>query len=151
MIGSCGLHSGQFGALAEISGEIMTKQVVVGLVLSLGLTLAGCQSTPQAVQQKEDLLSAAGFTPQPANTSQRLAAMKKLPPNKFVQQTRNSQMVYVYADPVVCQCVYFGNQAAYAQYRQMVFQQKLADEKQITAAMAQDSVDFGPWNAPFMY
>ncbi len=129
----------------------MNTYVAAGFVISFGLVLAGCQSTPQAVQQKEDLLSAAGFTPQPANTSQRLAVMKKLPPNKFVQQTKNSQMVYVYADPVVCQCVYFGNQAAYAQYRQMVFQQKLADERQMTAAMAQDSFDFSPWNAPFMY
>jgi hypothetical protein len=129
----------------------MTKHDIAGLMISFGLALAGCQSTSQVVQQKEDLLSAAGFTPQPANTPQRIAAMKKLPPNKFVQQTNNSQMVYVYADPIVCQCVYFGNQAAYAQYRQMVFQQKLADERQMTAAMAQDSVDFGPWNAPFMY
>jgi hypothetical protein len=129
----------------------MNTYVVAGLAISFGLALAGCQSMPQAVQQKEDLLSAAGFTPQPANTPQRLAAMKKLPPNKFVQQTNNSQMVYVYADPIVCQCVYFGNQAAYAQYRQMVFQQKLADERQMTAVMAQDSFDFGPWGAPFMY
>jgi hypothetical protein len=129
----------------------MNTYVVAGLAISFGLALAGCQSMPQAVQQKEDLLSAAGFTPQPANTPQRLAAMKKLPPNKFVQQTSNSQMVYVYADPIVCQCVYFGNQAAYAQYRQMVFQQRLADERQMTVAMAQDSFDFGPWGAPFMY
>ena len=129
----------------------MNTYVVAGLAISFGLALAGCQSMPQAVQQKEDLLSAAGFTPQPANTPQRLAAMKKLPPNKFVQQTNNSQMVYVYADPIVCQCVYFGNQAAYAQYRQMVFQQRLANEQQMTAVMAQDSFDFGPWGAPFMY
>src|SRR5918995_5739901 len=126
----------------------MNTYVVAGLAISFGLALAGCQSMPQAVQQKEDLLSAAGFTPQPANTPQRLAAMKKLPPYKFVQQANNSQMVYVYADPIVCQCVYFGNQAAYAQYRQMVFQQRLADERQMTVAMAQDSFDFGPWGAP---
>jgi hypothetical protein len=129
----------------------MNTYVVAGFAISFGLALTGCQSMPQAVQQKEDLLSAAGFTPQPANTPQRLAAMKKLPPNKFVQQTNNSQMVYVYADPIVCQCVYFGNQAAYAQYRQMVFQQRLANEQQMTAVMAQNSFDFGPWGAPFMY
>ena len=129
----------------------MTYRMVVGLAVSFGLALAGCQSVPEVVQQKEDLLSAAGFTPQPANTSQRIAAMKKLPPNKFVQQTKNSQVVYVYADPVVCQCVYFGNQAAYAQYRQMVFQKRLADERQMTAAMQQSTFDFGPWDAPFMY
>lgn len=129
----------------------MTKYAVAGFAISFGLALTGCQSTQQVVQQKEDLLSAAGFTPQPANTPQRIAAMKKLSPNKFVQQTKNSQIVYVYADPIACQCVYFGNQAAYAQYRSMVFQQRLADERQMTAAMTQNSFDFGPWDAPFMY
>lgn len=131
----------------------MTPRVVTALTLSFGLALAGCQSTSQAVQQKEDLLSAAGFVPQPANTSARIAAMKKLPPNKFVQQVRNSQIIYVYADPIACQCVYFGNQAAYAQFRQMVFAQKLANERQMTAMMNQDAFDFGPWGGPgpFMY
>jgi len=126
----------------------MTSRVVVALAVSFGLALAGCQSTPEVVQKKEDLLAAAGFTPQPANTPQRIAAMRKLPPNKFVQQANNAQIVYVYADPVVCQCVYFGNQAAYAQYRQMVFQKNLADERQMTAAMNQAAFDFGPWNEP---
>ena len=130
----------------------MTSRVVIALAVSFGLALAGCQSTPEVVQKKEDLLAAAGFTPQPANTPQRIAAMRKLPPNKFVQQANNSQIVYVYADPVVCQCVYFGNQAAYAQYRQMVFQKNLADERQMTAAMNQAAFDFGPWDVagPFM-
>ena len=83
----------------------MPSYAFTALALSFGLALAGCQSTSQSVQQKEDLLSAAGFTPQPANTPERIAAMKKLPPNKFVQQVKNSQIVYVYADPIVCQCV----------------------------------------------
>jgi starvation-inducible outer membrane lipoprotein len=43
----------------------MTDHVVAGLVISFGLALAGCQSMPQAVQQKEDPLAASGFTPQP--------------------------------------------------------------------------------------
>ncbi|TCR65391.1 hypothetical protein [Bosea sp. BK604] len=127
----------------------MTRHAVIGLAVAIGLVLAGCQTA--SVEQKENLLSAAGFVPQPANTPERIAAMKKLPPNKFVQQAQNSQIVYLYADPIVCQCVYFGNQAAYAQYRQMVFQKNLADERQMTAMMAQNSFEFGPWNAPFMY
>src|SRR3954447_19460271 len=116
---------------------------------SLAVALGGCQTA--SVQNKENLLTAAGFTPQPANTPQRQAAMRKLPPNKFAQQTSGGQVVYVYADPIVCQCVYFGNQAAYAQYRAMVFQQNLADEQQMTATMAQNAFDFGPWGPPFMY
>lgn len=122
------------------------------LLVALGLAVSGCQSTTETIQKKDDLLSAAGFVPQPANTTGRQAAMKKLPPNKFVQQAQGDQIVYLYSDPIVCQCVYFGNQAAYAQYRQMVFQQNLADERRMTAIMAQNTFDFGPWGAPgFMY
>lgn len=121
------------------------------LFVSLGLAAAGCQTTPEAIQQKDDLLSAAGFVPQPANTPARQTAMKKLPPNKFVQQAQGDQMVYVYADPIVCQCVYFGSQAAYAQYRQMVFQKNLADERRMTAAMARDAFDFNPWGPVVVY
>src|SRR4051794_12089811 len=47
-------------------------------ILTLGaisLVLAACQTPQQAVQQKEDLLAAAGFTLQPANSPARIAAM----------------------------------------------------------------------------
>lgn len=123
----------------------MSRYRPVMMAASFALMLAGCQSGPQAIENKENLLAAAGFSAQPASTPQRLAALKKLPPNKFVRQVKNDQIVYVYADPVVCQCVYFGDQTAYGQYRQMVFQKQLADERQMTAAMAQDAFDFGPW------
>ena len=126
----------------------MSNQLFASLAIVFGVALTGCQSTPQAVQNKEDLLAAAGFVPQRANTPARIASMKKLPPNKFVQQSQGGKTVYVYADPVVCQCVYLGSQAAYAQYRGMVFQQNLANEQQMNAIMAQNAFDFGPWGDP---
>lgn len=123
----------------------MKRYIVMACAASAGLLLAGCQTVPEKVQAKEDLLAAAGFAPQPANTPQRQVSMRKLPPNKFVQQAQNGQVVYLYADPVVCQCVYLGDQVAYGQYRQMVFQKNLADERRMTATMARDAFDFGPW------
>ena len=126
----------------------MRKRWIAGVAIIVGVALTGCQSAPQAVQNKEDLLAAAGFVPQVANSPARITSMKKLPPNKFVQQTQGTNLVYVYADPVVCQCVYLGSQAAYAQYRSMVFQQNLADERQMNAIMAQNAFDFGPWGGP---
>ncbi|MPR13413.1 hypothetical protein [Microvirga tunisiensis] len=121
-------------------------------ILTLGaisLVLAACQTPQQAVQQKEDLLAASGFTLQPANSPKRIAAMNKLPPNKFVQQTSGGTVVYVYADPAGCQCVYFGNQTAWSNYRGAVFEKRLANEQQMTAMMNQDAFDFGPWGPGF--
>ena len=114
---------------------------VTGLVLSA----AGCASQQQIVGQKEDLLAATGFLVKVADTPQRLAAMKSLPPNKFVMRVVNGQPLYQYADPLVCRCVYFGTQQNWDAYRQEVFAQQLANEAQMTAIMNQDAWDWGPW------
>lgn len=123
----------------------MTLRLSPGIILATALLMSGCQSPQQAVQSKEDLLAAAGFTIKPANTPARLAAMRKLPPHKFVQQANGANVVWVYADPTICQCVYFGDQAAWANYRGMVFAKQLANEQQMTAIMNQNAFDFGPW------
>jgi hypothetical protein len=72
--------------------------------------LSGCA---QQVQQKEDMLAAAGSKPVPANTPQRQASLATLPLHKFTHQVRNNVPVVVYADPTICNCLYVGNQAAY--------------------------------------
>lgn len=119
----------------------------LGLVL---LSTAACQT---AVQNKENMLSAAGFQFRPADTPVKLAAIKTLPPHRFVQQTSNGQPIWVYADPTICVCLYVGNQQAWQTYRQMVFQQNIANEQQMTAMMAQPfAFDYGMWGFdPMIY
>ena len=51
--------------------------------------LSGCA---QQVQQKEDMLAAAGFKPVPANTPQRQASLAALPLHKFTHQVRNNYL-----------------------------------------------------------
>jgi hypothetical protein len=116
-----------------------------GFLVATVLLVSACQTAQQSVQSKEDLLAAAGFTIKPANTPARLAAMKKLPPHRFVQQANGGNVVWVYADPTICQCVYFGDQAAWSNYRAMVFAKQLANEQQMTAIMNQNAFDFSPW------
>ncbi len=67
--------------------------------------LAGCQTPQQAVSAKEDMLAAAGFTVRPADTPARETALHTLPPDKFVTHTHNGNLVYVMADPLVCNCL----------------------------------------------
>jgi hypothetical protein len=117
----------------------------LGAIVGTVLLLSACQTPQQSVQSKEDLLAAAGFTIKPANTPARLAAMKRLPPHKFVQQNSGGNVVWLYADPTICQCVYFGDQTAWTNYRAMVFAKQLADQRQMTAIMNQNAFDFGPW------
>jgi hypothetical protein len=114
--------------------------------LTMVVAVSACTSQ---VQNKEDMLAAAGFTLVPANTPQRQASLKALPPHKFSRQVRNNNVVYTYADPTICNCLYVGNQAAYGRYRADVFQKQIADEQQMTAQMYQ--MDWGPWGPGWYY
>jgi len=127
----------------------MTKSLSNTAIVGFLLGIAGCTTPQQQVSQKEDLLSAAGFQVRVADSPQRIAALKSLPPNKFVTRVKNGQLVYQYADPLVCRCIYFGTQQNWDAYRQEVFQQRLADEAQMTAIMNQESWDWGPWGWPY--
>ena len=125
----------------------MTKSIAFWALTGL-LAVTGCATQQQLVGQKEDLLAAAGFQVRIADSPHRLAAMRSLPPNKFVTKVVNGQPVYVYADPLVCRCVYFGNQQNWAAYRQEMLAKQLADEAQMTALMYQSAWDWGPWGWP---
>jgi hypothetical protein len=130
------------------TGDIaVTKLIAVCAVTGL-LAATGCATQQQLVGQKEDLLAAAGFQIRIADNPQRLTAMRRLPPNKFVTRVVNGQPVYLYADPLVCRCVYFGTQQNWAAYRQEVFAKQLADEAQMTALMSQSDWEWGPWGWP---
>ena len=110
------------------------------------VVLSACTSPAQRVQNKEDLLVASGFKFTPANTPQRQASLASLPPHKFVLQVRDNKLIYIYADPTICGCLYVGNQAAYGRYRENVFQKHLANEQQMTAETNQN-MDWGPWGS----
>jgi hypothetical protein len=118
------------------------------IVLAAVLAAAGCVSEQAQVGQKDNLLAAAGFQARPADSPHRAAAMKRLPPNRFVTKVVNGNPVYLYADPLVCNCLYIGNQQNWAAYRQMVFAKQIADENQMTAIMNQEAWDWGPWGWP---
>jgi hypothetical protein len=107
------------------------------------LSVAACQSPQQKINNKEDMLSGAGFKFVPANTPARQAALKQLPPNKFSREMRDGRLFYVYPDPTVCGCLYVGDQNAYGAYRANVFAKNLADEQAMTAN--EMSMDWGPW------
>ena len=120
------------------------------LLLGLGL-VATCQSQQQAVATREDQLAAAGFIVRQANTPERQAMLKRLPPNHFVQRTHGDTVHYVYADPLVCNCLYVGSQQAYNQFKRDQQQRKLADEQLMTAQEYSDPAwnwgAWGPWGA----
>lgn len=116
------------------------------------LAMTACQSTSQHVEHKEDLLAASGFKAVPANTPERQAMFKTLPPHKFLKEIKGDKIIYIYPDPTICACLYIGNSTAYSAYRKSMFDKKLADEQQMTAneiSYVNDQWDWGPWGPAF--
>jgi hypothetical protein len=115
--------------------------------------LSACQTPQQKVSQREDNLAAAGFVVRPANTPARRAMLAKLPPDRFVQRVKGDNVHYVYADPLVCGCLYVGSQQAYSQFKRHEQEQHLADEQQMTAQTYSDAAwnwgAWGPWGPEY--
>jgi hypothetical protein len=127
----------------------MSKFLAVGAVLALALTTTACVT---AAQNKDDMLAAAGFKIKAADTPTKIASLTGLPPHQFVASNQSGQPSYLYADPTICKCLYYGDAAAYANYQQMAAQQRVADQQLIRATMVQDTPwnDYGPWG-PWYY
>jgi hypothetical protein len=100
-----------------------------GLAVGVVFLATACANPGTGVPAGEDMLVAAGFVPKNADTPSRMAALKSLPPHKFVSRTKSGSVRYLYADPTVCGCIYVGDQHAYDQYRQMATQQTVADDQ----------------------
>lgn len=128
----------------------------VAKVLRLGAAaclLSGC-ATPQAlIAQREDDLAAAGFLIRLANTPQRQAMLETLPPHRFLERLDGISVSYIYADPLVCGCLYVGSEQAFDRY---VFERRIeqaARQPQMTSLIYADptwnwevwSPGFGPW------
>ena len=104
------------------------------IVAALGLA-AGCvnnspaPSTATPTVSQTDALLASGFKMVPANTPERQTALRQLPPQKVVRQVRNDKVIFVYADPASCACLYVGNATAYGAYRARTSNTETADER----------------------
>lgn len=117
---------------------------LVGLI-----TLSACASTQDMVSQNEDQLAAAGFEMRPANTPEREAMLKRMPPNQVVREVNGDNVSYAYADPIVCNCLFVGTQQAYGQYMRYLQARRLVNDQRMTAMMYDDPAwswgAWGPW------
>jgi len=129
---------------------MMQRLTILASALLGCLALSACATPQQRAVDRENLLSAAGFNVLPASTPERVASLRSLPPNTVMQRQHGGSVSYVYADPLVCACLYVGDQAAYGRYRQEVFQRQLANQQAMTAQMYQDPWNEGPWG-PLWY
>jgi len=115
--------------------------------LGLALAIGGCAYTMrEEAQDTENLLAAANFTMKPANTPEKLAHLKSMPPRTIVTRTKNDQLVFTYADPEYCKCLWVGNGQQYNAYQKLLQQKKVAQMQLMAAEDAEMSpMNYGMW------
>ena len=123
------------------------------ILIGCAFALSSCASASDLVANKEDHLAAAGFVVKPADSPQRQAMLQRLPSHHFVRRVHGDDVTYVYADPLVCDCLYVGSQAAYSRYLQDLQQRQIAREQETTAMAYSDPAwnwgTWGPWGPGF--
>jgi hypothetical protein len=96
------------------------------LMIAVMVGFGGCAGTQ--VQNKESLLTAAGFRVRTPSTQDQWAMYKQMPPYKLERTTRDDKTVYTYADKQKG-VVYIGGEKAYQSYKRLGAQQKLAQKE----------------------
>ena len=64
-------------------------------------------------------LEDAGFIMRRADTPEKMAQLRKLPPRKFATRVGKTGRYYIWADPETCQCAFVGTERAYQAFRDM--------------------------------
>ena len=104
------------------------RAVLMGVVTLVALS--GCATfRGLAAGETEQLLSAAGFQSRPADTDERLQDPTALPPFKIVRRNTDGNIVYTYADPKTCKCVYVGGSKEYSAYQRLVTERQIAQQR----------------------
>ena len=121
---------------------------VAAITLLLLAILVGCASWD--AQNKESLLSAAGFRTRTPTTPNQQAMFNRMTPYKVERRIRNGKVLYAYADKQN-NVVYLGGENEYQKYRQLALQQSIAQDQIEAAQINEDASmyqDFGPYWGP---
>jgi hypothetical protein len=95
-------------------------------LIAVVVSLSGCAGTQ--VQNKESLLSAAGFRARTPSTQEQWAVYHEMTPYKLEHNTFNGKTLYTYADTQKG-VVYIGGDKSYARYKELGIQQSIAQNE----------------------
>jgi hypothetical protein len=114
-------------------------------VTALLALIAGCATTQTNIQDKENMLIAAGFKTVTPRTPEQQQKLQQLQVGQVAMVQKNGRTYYIVANPPR-NLVYVGGPKEYQAYQQLRAQQQLAQESYETAAMYQDAaMNWGAW------
>ena len=124
----------------------MRRWTAVVLATSTSFLLGACATPTEHANEKNDLLSAAGFTIVPVTTDAQRLQLNTLPPNRVVQKVKDGKVMFVYADPYACGCLYIGDETAWDNYKREQLQQHFIDEERMNAEVNENAAwNWGMW------
>ena len=113
-------------------------KTVVTLALVVALPLAGCALIHwREARDTDQLLGMAGFRTKPADSPAKLANLNAMPPLKLVERSKDGSVVYTYADPYNCLCLYVGGPEEYTAYQRL--------QQGMVQAQREGSMDWELW------
>jgi uncharacterized protein YceK len=116
-----------------------TARSLVVLAVAL-LALGGCATIRrQQAADTEQLLAAAGFHIQRAESPEQRARLEALPRLKLVRRADDGKVVYTFADPEGCRCLYVGGPKEHSEYQRLRVQRRIDTDNRVPEA------DWGPW------
>ena len=117
------------------------------LISLIVAAVAGCATLQAAgARSTEEVLSAAGFHVEAADTPEKLADLQTPPARQVVPETHDGKTSYVYRDPSVCHCLYVGGEPEYQQYQRLQLRKGIADEESDAALNYWGWGPDGGWN-----
>ena len=91
-------------------------------ILLLAASVLLCAGCAAIQRDTERTLTDAGFQMRRADTPERQADLRSLPPHRVVSRTTDGNIEYVYADPDNCRCLYVGGNKEYSEYERLKLQ-----------------------------
>jgi hypothetical protein len=120
------------------------RKALFGSMMAAAI-LTGCATLQAgATRSTEEMLSAAGFSIEAADTEQTID-LQTPPARRVLREVRDGKAVYVYRDPTVCRCVYVGGEPEYQQYQRLRLQKDVADEQRSPDPNGGWGWAWGPW------
>ena len=93
---------------------LLPKALLVAVPMLLATACAAIQRFE--VKDTERMLVAAGFHMRIADTPESQEDLRSITPHRIVSRTKDGNVVYMYADPDDCHCVYVGGSKEYSEY-----------------------------------
>ena len=130
-----------------MNDRVSKGRTVLSGALAAAMVLTGCATMRRSeARSTEELLAAAGFVMRPADTAERQQRLAARPPYRLESHAKDGKVVYTYADPNGCVCLYVGGPKEYSEYQHLRLQRQIAADEAWGAHAADMDWDmWGPW------